>query len=164
MSNTTVKQHIEESVGVVSRVEQAIVHPIDGQYLHAMMGMSDEAGELMKICKDAMFYGKEIRLVDIMEEYGDMWYFFILGLMSISKLHGIAVEEVFEMVLRVNKAKLGTRYSGSGYLKSEALNRDKGREIRAMIAACDHPEADVPMPLFDSLNKRSQTVQSQGDL
>lgn len=165
---TTVKEHIEESVGVVSRVEQSKIYPIDGQYLHAMMGMVDEAGELMKICKDAMFYGKPIRLVEIIEEYGDLWYFFILGLMSIARLYDITVEEAFEMVLRVNKAKLETRYPGEGYNRNNALIRDKKGEYEAMIAACNHEAAGQAYQLVDinalSRNPIPQTVQSQGDL
>jgi len=147
--NKSLKQHVQQSVDVVSKVEQWKVHPIDAQFLHAIMGIVDEAGELNKICKSAMFYAQEIRLVEIMEEFGDLWYYQTLGLMAIARLYHITVEEAFEMVLRVNRAKLETRYPEGEYNRHHALFRNKTAEYAAMIVACNHDNAGNPLPLYD---------------
>lgn len=133
---TTVKQHMEHSLAVVNRVEQYRVYPIDAQFLHAILGIVNEAGELNDICKARMFYDKNVAAVDVLEEMGDLWYYFTLALEACARLWCCSVPDLFETVLRVNDAKLSTRYK-EGYTRQEALNRDRKSERDAMIAACD---------------------------
>lgn len=164
---TTVKQHIEHSLAVVNRVEQWTVYPIDAQFLHAILGMVDEVGELDKTCKDRMFYDKKIAPVEIMEEMGDLWYYFTLALQACARLWCCSVSDLFETVLRVNDAKLSTRYK-EGYTHQEALNRDRKSERDAMVAACCGiiEAAWEPKPLceIDILGKthNMSTVKSGG--
>lgn len=69
---------------------------------HAILGLSDEAGELAKALKARMFYDRDFDEVNLVEEAGDaMWYLAIL----LDAL-GVSWEDVWEK----NIAKLKTRY------------------------------------------------------
>jgi len=83
--------------------------------LHAIMGVSDEAGELNNALKGHIFYGKPLDRVNLLEEFGDMMYFAALGISAL----GSSIEEVFQS----NHDKLAKRYQ-KGWTQKEALERD----------------------------------------
>jgi NTP pyrophosphatase (non-canonical NTP hydrolase) len=90
--------------------------------LHAMIGMVTEAGEIQDQMKKAIFYGKQVDKVNLVEELGDvMWYVAIAA-----DTLGVSLEEIMER----NNAKLEARY-GKVFTETAALNRDldKEREI-----------------------------------
>jgi len=94
----------------------------DLNLLHAAMGISTESGELMDAFKRKIFYGKELDVVNVKEEIGDlMWYVAIL-------LRELDLD--FEELLQVNIDKLKARYPEK-FTEENALNRDldKEREI-----------------------------------
>ena len=95
---------------------------LDKNLLHAAMGISTEAGELMDQFKRHIFYGKELDVVNIKEEMGDlMWYMAIL--MRELDLN-------FEEILQLNIDKLRARFPQK-FTEEDALNRnlDKERSI-----------------------------------
>ena len=92
---------------------------VNSRILHACMGTTTEAGELVDACKKSMFYGKQLDKVNLAEEAGDvLWYIAILC----DEL-GITFEELFE----VNITKLKKRY-GDKFSDESAENRDLAAE------------------------------------
>jgi len=82
--------------------------------LHAAIGISTEAGELLDQLKKNIYYGKDLDVTNLIEELGDLfWYATIM----INEL-GISFEKVFD----INIAKLRKRYS-NGFSQEEAINR-----------------------------------------
>lgn len=94
----------------------------DMNLLHAAMGIGTEAGELLDAFKRKIFYGKELDVVNVREEVGDiMWYIAIL----IREL-----DMDFEEILQLNIDKLKARFPEK-FTQEHALNRnlDQEREI-----------------------------------
>lgn len=94
----------------------------DMNLLHAAMGISTEAGELMDAFKRKMFYGKELDVVNLKEEMGDiMWYMAIL-------MRELDLD--FHEILQLNIDKLCARFPDK-FTEFDALNRnlDKERKI-----------------------------------
>lgn len=91
----------------------------DMNLLHAAMGISTEAGELMDAFKRKIFYGKELDVVNLKEEVGDiMWYIAIL-------LRELDLD--FEELLQLNIDKLRARFPDK-FTEFDALNRDLDKE------------------------------------
>jgi NTP pyrophosphatase (non-canonical NTP hydrolase) len=83
--------------------------------LHAAIGLSTEANEILDHFKKVVFYGKEIDPVNLSEEIGDlMWYIAIF-------LRELDLD--FESILDTNIKKLYARY-GEKFSKDAALIRD----------------------------------------
>lgn len=90
--------------------------------LHGSMGICTEAGELQDALKKFIFYGKDLDLVNLKEEVGDLfWYVAIL-------CDDLKVD--FEELWKTNIEKLKSRYPNK-FDKEKAVNRDlvKEREI-----------------------------------
>lgn len=91
--------------------------------LHAAIGVTTEAGELLDSLKKAMFYGRELDVVNFKEELGDiLWYI------------AIAYDELggsFEEGMEVNIAKLTARY-GEKFSAARALKRDLEAERKIL--------------------------------
>ncbi len=91
--------------------------------LHMLLGMATELGELSDVYKRYIAYGKEIDLVNVKEELGDlMWY-----VSNFCTFTGISLGEVLEQ--NVNKLKV--RYPDS-FAVANAVNRDLERERMAL--------------------------------
>lgn len=87
--------------------------------LHAALGASTEANELIDVVKKAIFYGKDIDWTNVKEELGDMlWYIAIA-----CDVAGISIEDI----MKQNIAKLHARY-GISFNEEGAMNRDLSRE------------------------------------
>lgn len=87
--------------------------------LHACMGASTEAGELVDVLKKHFFYGKEIKVSHLIEELGDLlWY---IGLAC--DVLGVSMDQV----MTTNIEKLRARY-GEKFSTDKALNRDLQKE------------------------------------
>lgn len=87
--------------------------------LHAAIGMCTEAGEFIDQLKKAIFYGKPLDKVNLLEETGDIFYYL-----------GIALDELgsdFDTEQRKNIAKLKARY-GDKFSSEAAINRDLDTE------------------------------------
>ena len=92
---------------------------VNSRILHACMGTTTEAGELVDACKKSMFYGKQLDKVNLAEEAGDvLWYIAILC----DEL-GITFEELFEVTITKLKKRYGDKFSDES-----AENRDLAAE------------------------------------
>lgn len=61
------------------RTESPNYYPQNPRILHAAMGCVTESAELMDAIKKASFYGKNLDIINIQEEAGDiLWYLAIL--------------------------------------------------------------------------------------
>lgn len=70
--------------------------------MHMAIGMVTESGEVMDALKKAMYYGRELDLVNMKEEIGDiLWY--VAGALR-------ELDLTFEEVFDANIAKLRARY------------------------------------------------------
>lgn len=90
--------------------------------LHAAMGLCTESGELMDAVKKYLIYGKDVDVVNLQEEAGDLfWYAALLA---------DACNFTFEDTFEKNIAKLRARYPFK-FTEEAALNRnlDKERQI-----------------------------------
>ena len=91
--------------------------------LHAGLGVSTEAGELLDAIKKHVYYGKKLDKVNIFEEMGDLfWYLAILS------------DELgfdFEDIMKKNIEKLQTRY-GKTFSEDKACSRDLTKERKGL--------------------------------
>lgn len=65
--------------------------------IHAVMGLSTEAGEALDAIKKHLMYGKPLDLVNLAEEFGDALWYIARGLNSI----GFTIEQAMQM--NINK-------------------------------------------------------------
>ena len=90
--------------------------------IHMVSGMITESAEIMDVYKKHIAYGKELDLVNVKEEIGDlMWY--IVNMCTINNWD-------LESILETNINKLKSRYPEK-FSSENALNRNlkKEREI-----------------------------------
>lgn len=100
----------------------------DVRILHAIIGISTESGELSDAAKKAMFYGRSLDRVNLIEEVGDLlWYTAII-------LNECNVD--FEDVMERNIAKLRVRFPGK-FDPERAANRDLEAERDALESSSD---------------------------
>ena len=92
--------------------------------LHTMLGLADEAGELIGPMKKHIFYGKPIDKANYLEEAGDLAWFLNLLIHSL--------DSTWEEVLSMNIAKLDKRYPDLRFNADHAINRDVAAEQAAM--------------------------------
>lgn len=99
---------------------------VDPNLVHAAIGISTEAGELLDAIKKGLFYGKTVDMVNIREELGDLlWYVAVACFAS-----GASFEALFEQ----NIAKLRARYPEK-FTEYDALNRDLVNERKVLEAS-----------------------------
>jgi NTP pyrophosphatase (non-canonical NTP hydrolase) len=90
--------------------------------LHMILGMQTEAAEMADVYKKHLAYGKDLDLVNIKEELGDLlWY-----IANLCNMHGWDMEDI----MATNIKKLQARYPEK-FSWEAALNRnlEKEREI-----------------------------------
>ena len=93
--------------------------------LHAIVGISTEAGELLDVVKKNLFYGKPVDYVNLDEEMGDvLWYVAIYA-----SARGLPIERM----MQTNIEKLRVRFP-SRFTEHDANNRDLAAE-RATLEA-----------------------------
>jgi len=89
------------------------------QLMHACIGVSTEAGELIDPVKKAVFYGASIDKINLMEEVGDvLWYCAI-----ILRYTGHTFDDAMER----NISKLQKRYPDK-FTEENATKRDLKKE------------------------------------
>lgn len=118
--------YIQEAVKLDNKNYTGVVNGIDSKtmrFLHGAIGVSTEAGELLDALKKRLMYGKELDLVNIKEEIGDvLWYCAImLDEMGVS----------FEDAMSTNIAKLKLRYPEK-FDPNAALNRNLDAERKVL--------------------------------
>lgn len=91
--------------------------------LHACLGLMSETGEIADALKKHIVYGKELDLINLMEEGGDQsWY--VALLLS-------AVKKGFEEAMEKNIAKLKLRF-GDKFTTAAATVRDLDAERKVL--------------------------------
>lgn len=83
--------------------------------LHATLGISGEAGELVDAIKKYIVYNRELDIENIKEELGDL-FFYIQMLMNSTNL-------TMEQIIKHNMEKLNKRYATT-YTDKEAIERN----------------------------------------
>lgn len=75
--------------------------PLDMQKIHASMGLSGEAGEVLEWHKKKFFHDRDMTHEDLVSEFGDVFYY----LMRLATLHNVTLEQIMQS----NAAKIVTR-------------------------------------------------------
>jgi NTP pyrophosphatase (non-canonical NTP hydrolase) len=92
----------KEYIKSVLRSESPNFGNLNERLLHACLGVANESGELAAAIKRSLFYGRELDIVNVKEELGDLlWYI------------ALAIDELgssFEEIMELNIAKLKKRY------------------------------------------------------
>lgn len=83
--------------------------------LHASMGISTEAGELLDALKKYFFYDKELKISNIKEEVGDIFWYCALLCDEL----GVSFEEIAQLNIKKLKVRFPDRFTSES-----ALNRD----------------------------------------
>lgn len=91
--------------------------------LHGAMGVTTESGEIFDQIKKHIFYGKELDIVNLKEEVGDVLWYCALLLREL--------DSTFEEVANTNIEKLRIRF-GDKFSEYDAQNRDLGKERRVL--------------------------------
>jgi len=111
----------------------------DRDILHAVIGIATEGAELLDPVKKAMFYGRELDMVNLDEEIGDiLWYVAIY-----CEARGIKITDL----MRQNNAKLKARYPEK-FGSQQALFRNLAGERETLEQNDPHAKAlSEPQPL-----------------
>lgn len=122
-SSNYVENVLRTDAPVTDELLKRLIEPQTVRLLHAAMGMSTEAGELLDMLKKHIFYGRDLDLVNAGEEVGDnQWYV------------GLAIDVMrttMNDILTMNIEKLRLRYPEK-FTESDAVNRDVTAE-RALL-------------------------------
>jgi len=106
-------------------------YPQNHDIMHAIYGISTEAGELLDALKKATYYGKPLDKVNLKEETGDLLYY-VAVLCHCCRWD---LEDVFDVVIK----KLRTRYP-EGFSQHHALNRDLQAEREVLEEGSTKPK------------------------
>lgn len=94
--------------------------------IHACLGLMSETGEIADALKKHIIYGKELDVINLMEESGDLsWYQALLL---------TAVKKTMEESMQKNIDKLRARF-GDKFTQAAALTRDLDKERKALEGA-----------------------------
>lgn len=94
----------------------------EGRLLHAVSGITSEAGEIMGVVKRRIAYGEPVDRAKLLMEMGDMEFFLALA----RECLGVTREQVLTM----NVAKLTARHPNGWTPESDAA-RDEAAELEA---------------------------------
>lgn len=144
------------------------IHMVPPAFMHAIVGMGDEMGELMEILKRALYYGDKIDNAHLIEEYGDVLFYVMLDCMRIAEDWNLDSEMVFETVLVRNISKLKERYpEGFSEAKATESGRDREAEWEAMGKSSPQrddsktPKQSTSLGELESLNHHPSTDRPQ---
>lgn len=104
-------------------VIQRLSDPKVVRLLHAAMGLTTEAGELVDMLKKHIFYGKPLDEVNVIEELGDSFWYAAIAI--------DVVQTTLDEVMTRNVAKLRQRYPEK-FTEQAALERNLDAERRIL--------------------------------
>jgi NTP pyrophosphatase (non-canonical NTP hydrolase) len=121
------KKYVENAINTESNdfasIQKRLMREEVTRILHAAMGLSTEAGELLDAMKKHVFYGKPLDIVNLQEELGDIfWYAAILA---------DTCHFTFEDTMEKNIAKLKARYPDK-FTENDAVNRNLETERKIL--------------------------------
>ena len=119
------EKYIEKAIKTEARQNSWTTERLikSNRLLHAAMGATTEANEILDAMKKHIFYGKELDKVNLFEEVGDLFWYLAI----IADVVGFSFEDAMEK----NLAKLRARY-GDEFDPEKALNRDLEKELEAL--------------------------------
>ncbi len=91
--------------------------------IHAQLGLASEVGEIADMLKKHIIYSKELDLINLFEESGDVTWYVALLLTAVKK----TMQDAFEK----NIAKLKLRF-GDKFTTDAATKRDLAAERRVL--------------------------------
>lgn len=122
-SENYVRNVLRTDSPITPELLERLQNPQTVRLLHAAIGLSTEAAELLDMLKKHIFYGKPLDLVNAKEEVGDsMWY------------AGLAIDVLrttMNDILTMNIDKLRLRYPEK-FSGEQAVNRDTDAERRLL--------------------------------
>lgn len=119
-----IKTESRDIDSILSRIKD----PDKIRLLHAAMGLATEAGEIVDALKKHIYYGKELDLVNLEEELGDLsWYMAVM----IDAMSQLGQTTSFERIWSLNISKLEKRY-GDEFSEEAAINRDLDAERKVL--------------------------------
>jgi NTP pyrophosphatase (non-canonical NTP hydrolase) len=143
------KEYIE-NVLKTENIKSVSLSTDQSRLLHAAMGVSTEAAEFLDNMKKHIFYGKNLDMVNIQEELGDLlWYV------------GIAIDTIgsdFLKIMQQNIDKLAKRYEDQEFTEDQAIDRDIPKELnhfddeRSVFKAKKCPKCNVDPQVLVSIS------------
>ncbi len=115
--------NIHEYQKLASRTRPDLGDDFNNQ-LHMVMGISTEAGELLDVYKKRLAYNKELDLINIGEELGDISWYWI----ELCELLGFDPEVLFTINIEKLKERFPDKFS-----EDKAINRDTDRERQILM-------------------------------
>jgi len=109
------------------KISKRLSNPHTIRLLHAAMGLCTEAGEFTDQLKKVIFYGKQVDLINLFEELGDLLWYIGIAMDEI----GLPMEECFKR----NIDKLQARYKDK-FTETRAENRDLATERKILEGEC----------------------------
>ena len=106
------------------------------ELLHAAIGISTEAGEILDAFKKHLIYGKDLDLINVSEELGDITWYMAIMTRYLKNLTGATLEDD---ILELNIDKLKARYPEK-FTEADALNRDLDKEREILEGTVDSPD------------------------
>lgn len=80
----------------------ASTRPHQDQVIHAAMGLSGEAGEVLEWHKKTIFHNRDLPKEALVSEFGDVLYY----LVRLATLYGVSLEEIMDVnVDKINNRK-----------------------------------------------------------
>jgi NTP pyrophosphatase (non-canonical NTP hydrolase) len=113
--------------------------------IHATMGISGEAGELLDAIKKHVIYDKPLHTLNVIEELGDMEFY----MEQLRQRLGITREQTLE----ANIAKLKVRYNGLKY--SDVAAQQRADKVEGPVRK---PFPGEPEHTYDEVLKMARTT------
>ncbi len=98
------------------------------RFLHAAMGLSTEANEILDAMKKNIYYDRPLDIINIIEELGDIFWYCA---QMIDTLNSNGCNVTFEYLMDTNIAKLKKRYPYR-FTEQDANSRDLKAERKAL--------------------------------
>jgi hypothetical protein len=125
-NETYLAKALETEAGDMEAITKRLADPQIIRLLHCLVGMSTEANEALSMLKAYIFYGRELDLVNLVEEFGDSNWFQAIG---IDVLRWLGVKISREIIDEKNIKKLHRgRFKEAIFTEEAANNRDLERE------------------------------------
>jgi NTP pyrophosphatase (non-canonical NTP hydrolase) len=93
------------------------------ELLHAILGLAGEVGELVDAVKKHVFYGKPLDIYNVVEEMGDIKYYFEALRQNIAARNMPKINLTERDILSLNLKKLRKRYTGEKFSEVAAIAR-----------------------------------------
>lgn len=119
------KEYSDYVYGLAAKVDVNLGRQMSDM-MHGAIGLAGESGELLDAVKRHVYYGKDLDMVNSLEECGDAVFYLTLFLRGM----GLTLQDAIDSNVR----KLNKRYP-HGFNKSDCENRDKEAERLAIAGA-----------------------------